>query len=104
VSVLDGATVAVETKEPTKQFEGVETSATDYQFDPAGLNEGPGSNFIVLDDPEVLLAEEATWLDPDEMVLGVELAGEARAYPLAQMAYHHVVNDVIGGNPYLVTY
>lgn len=73
-------------------------------FNPQGLSAGPGSNFVVLDDPKIVTAEAATWLDPQAMVLGVEYGGEARAYPLAQMAYHHIVNDQIAGLPYLVTY
>jgi hypothetical protein len=41
---------------------------------------------------------------PDEApVVGVESAGEARAYPLAVLDWHEVVNDTLGG-PLLVTY
>jgi len=29
---------------------------------------------------------------------------DARAYPISQMAYHHILNDVIGGVPIAVTY
>jgi hypothetical protein len=42
-------------------------------------------------------------LDGD-MVLAVELNGDAAAYPIRQIAYHHVVQDTIGGIPVLVTY
>jgi len=34
----------------------------------------------------------------------VELNGEAVAYPVRQMAYHHVINDVVGGKPITATY
>ena len=34
----------------------------------------------------------------------VERGGEARAYPISQIEYHHIVNDTIAGEPYLVTY
>jgi hypothetical protein len=37
-------------------------------------------------------------------VIGVALGGEARAYPVHAMEYHQVVNDVIGGEPVVVTY
>jgi hypothetical protein len=30
--------------------------------------------------------------------------GEARAYPLFMMTFHHVSNDVLGGESYLVTF
>jgi hypothetical protein len=40
----------------------------------------------------------------DDMVLGVQVASEAHAYPVRAMAYHHVVNDVIAGEPIVATY
>jgi hypothetical protein len=43
-------------------------------------------------------------LDPKEMVMAVRFGNDARAYPIREMAYHHVVNDVVGGVPIAVTY
>jgi hypothetical protein len=43
-------------------------------------------------------------LGPSEMVLAVRFGDDARAYPILEMAYHHVVNDVVGGVPIAVTY
>lgn len=40
----------------------------------------------------------------DRLVVGVEVNGEARAYPLQFIGYHHHVSDSIGGRPVLVTY
>lgn len=40
----------------------------------------------------------------DKLVLGVEINGEAKAYPLQLIGYHHQVSDTIGGMPVLVTY
>ena len=41
---------------------------------------------------------------PDSLVLGAELNGESRAYLLSMMSFHHVANDELGGEPYLVTF
>ncbi len=41
---------------------------------------------------------------PSEMVMAVSFNGDARAYPIFEMAYHHVLNDVVGGVPIAVTY
>jgi hypothetical protein len=49
-------------------------------------------------------AESASKLDKSEMVLAIAFAGDQRAYPISQMAYHHIVNDVVGGVPVAVTY
>jgi len=48
--------------------------------------------------------EAASKLDKGEMILAVRFGDDARAYPISQMAYHHVVNDVVGGVPIAVTY
>lgn len=74
-------------------------------FDDDYLAGGPGRGFVVLDDPEMVMASEATWLLPDEIVLGVvHPSGAAQAFPIGQMAYHHIANTTIAGEPYLVTY
>jgi hypothetical protein len=38
------------------------------------------------------------------MVIGVENNGEARAYPIRFLVYHHQVQDTVGGKPVIVTY
>jgi Protein of unknown function (DUF3179) len=43
-------------------------------------------------------------VDPSEMVMAVNFNGDRRAYPVFEMAYHHVLNDVVGGVPIAVTY
>jgi membrane protease YdiL (CAAX protease family) len=48
--------------------------------------------------------EAQSKLDSGEMVLTIRFAGDARAYPIREMAYHHVVNDVVAGIPVAVTY
>ncbi len=50
------------------------------------------------------LAQSESKLDPKEMILAVRFGSDARAYPISQMAYHHVVNDVVAGVPIAVTY
>jgi hypothetical protein len=50
------------------------------------------------------LAQSDSKLDSKEMIMAVNLGGDARAYPISQMAYHHVLNDVVGGVPVTVTY
>ncbi len=56
--------------------------------------------------PNALFASvnDAGFVSDGEMVLAVELNGDAAAYPVRQIAYHHVVQDTIGGIPVLVTY
>ena len=41
---------------------------------------------------------------PERLVIGIDLGGEARAYPIQLIGYHHQVRDVVGGQPVMVTY
>src|ERR1035438_6294472 len=43
-------------------------------------------------------------LDGAEKVIAVRVGGEARAYPIRSMSYHHVANDVVGGTAIVATY
>lgn len=47
---------------------------------------------------------ETDFVADDDMVMAVEINGESVAYPIRQMAYHHVVQDVVGGKPITATY
>ena len=49
-------------------------------------------------------AESSSKLDTKEMILAVHYGDDARAYPISQMAYHHILNDIVGGVPIAVTY
>jgi hypothetical protein len=73
-------------------------------FNEDGFFPSARTQFISLDDPVMIPAAQATWLKPGELVIGVVQNGDARAYPISQAAYHHIINDTIGGEPYLVTY
>ncbi len=52
----------------------------------------------------VFAAVRQVKLDPDDNVLAVKLGGNARAYPVRLIAYHHIINDVVGGVPIAATY
>ncbi|SCZ54642.1 DUF3179 domain-containing (seleno)protein [Epibacterium ulvae] len=56
------------------------------------------------DNPEVTSAEEATWLDDDDVVFGVEVNGEYRAYPRQIMEVREMVNDTLGGRDLGIPY
>ena len=46
----------------------------------------------------------ASKLDSGEMILAVRHGDDARAYPIREMAYHHVLNDTVDGVPIVATY
>jgi hypothetical protein len=49
-------------------------------------------------------ANAATFVADADLVMAVARNGEAAAYPIRQLAYHHLVQDTVGGVPIVVTY
>jgi len=56
------------------------------------------------DNPKVSSAEEATWLEDDDIVFGITVNGEARAYPRRIMEVREMVNDTLGGRDLGIPY
>ena len=57
-----------------------------------------------LDNPTLIAATKASYLRDDDLVFGVSINGDARAYPLRIMGWHEMFNDVIGGVPVALAY
>jgi len=53
---------------------------------------------------KVLVKAAQNKIDKDQLVLGVYLGTEAKAYPIEIIGYHHQVRDTVGGQPIMVTY
>ncbi|MEE2945557.1 MAG: DUF3179 domain-containing (seleno)protein [Pseudomonadota bacterium] len=56
------------------------------------------------DNPEVQSAEEAKWLKNRDIVFGIEVNGEYRAYPRQIMEVREMVNDTLGGRDLAIPY
>ncbi|MEM6867806.1 MAG: DUF3179 domain-containing protein [Cyanobacteria bacterium P01_C01_bin.121] len=68
------------------------------------LNGGPPKDGIPsIDAPEFDTAA-TTPFQEDELVIGMVLNGEAKAYPYNVMNWHEIVNDTVGGVNVTVTY
>ena len=57
-----------------------------------------------LDRPKMIAATAADYLRDDDLIFGVEINGDARAYPLRIMGWHEMFNEVIGGVPVALAY
>ena len=64
----------------------------------------PKDGIPSLDNPPVLPADQAFYLNPNDRVFGVSFNGEHRAYPLRVMNPHEMANDVVGGVPFALAY
>lgn len=63
----------------------------------------PQNMFRLPTDPEYASAE-ANKVSGGKLIVGVEIDGIAKAYPLEIIAYHHQIRDKIGRSDVLVTY
>ncbi|MES0861844.1 DUF3179 domain-containing protein [Ruegeria sp. SCPT10] len=57
-----------------------------------------------LDNPTLISAADASYLKGDDLVFGVSINGDVRAYPLRIMGWHEMFNEVIGGVPVALAY
>ena len=65
----------------------------------------PRDGIPAIDNPQFVSAAEAdTAYDPDELVIGVEFNGDARAYSVPLLSNHEIVNDTVGGEKIAVTW
>ena len=64
----------------------------------------PRDGIPALFSPAMVSASEAGFLEEDEKVLGLEIEGDARAYPLRILSWHELVNDTVGGRAVLVSW
>ena len=56
-------------------------------------------------DPKHVTIEDAdTWIEDQEPVVTLEIAGDARAYPLQILTWHEIANDIVGDVPVAVTF
>lgn len=69
------------------------------------IDGGPGRDGIPsIEDPKFKTAADVTMLSDDDLVIGVKVGSQVRAYPNIIMTYHEIVNDVIGGTPVAITF
>ena len=73
--------------------------------DTAQANTMPGRRAytLPLNNPDMIPAARASYMADDDVVLGIILHGQARAYPWWLVSNYHVVNDTVDQDPLLLT-
>lgn len=64
----------------------------------------PKDGIPPIDTPSFRPVPAITDLTDRDPVIGLEIGGDARAYPLRILIWHEIVNDTVGGLPVAVTY
>ena len=54
--------------------------------------------------PNFIRPDQVDFLEKGDQVIGVEVNGTAKAYPLKILNWHEVVNDTVNGIPIVVTF
>lgn len=116
VAIAAGALLAVVVLDPDRG----DTAAVDYGSDvdpsavpdpyaageamPHGYSQLLGRDLIrPVYQPRFVAADAVDWPD-DADVIGVEIGGEAKAYPVSFLTFREMVNDELGDQPILVTW
>jgi len=71
---------------------------------PYDTTDDPCNCIPAADNPETSSAAAATWLDDDDIIFGIVVNGEARAYPRRIMEVREMVNDTVGGRDLGIPY
>jgi hypothetical protein len=64
----------------------------------------PRDGIPAIDRPMFIMGSEADYLDDTDRVLGIYRNGIAKAYPVAILNWHEIVNDRIGREPIVITF
>lgn len=64
----------------------------------------PRDGIPALTNPEFIDADEADYLSSDNLIVGLVIDGEPRAYPVRILNYHEIINDSVQGKVVCVTY
>ena len=96
--------IAAITVAASSQLDEFDTSSHSIPLEDI-LSGGPPKDGIpALHEPQFIPASAASFLRPDDRVIGIAHDDEAKAYPIRILNWHEVVNDVLGSEPIVVTY
>lgn len=64
----------------------------------------PKDGIPSIDNPKFVKAQDAQFVSDGDFVIGLDINGETKAYPLFILVWHEIVNDRFGNTPVAVTY
>jgi len=105
---LAGALIVLTHRSINRTPTGPVLQAGDSAFDPIRADEIqtilPEDAIPAIVKPTYLTAAAAADMRDSEEVIGLAINGDARAFPIATLSAHEIVDDVIGGQPIAVTW
>ena len=64
----------------------------------------PKDGIPSIDNPVFANVPDSHFMSDSDTIIGLEINGDAKAYPLFILVWHEIVNDNVGGTPVAVTY
>jgi hypothetical protein len=101
--VLAASGPAAAASGPARTLNGFTLDSRTIDADEIRAGGPPRDGIPALDAPPHVPIVAAPW-PADEIVLGLVVGDEARAYPVSILSWHELVNDELGGRPVLVSY
>ncbi|MCP4487872.1 MAG: DUF3179 domain-containing protein [Gammaproteobacteria bacterium] len=89
------------------------TATSDNGFDLANaviptaeiLHGGPPKDGIpAISNPKLIAANQASYIDDEDRIIGIDVDGVAKAYPISILNWHEIVNDKINDQHFAITY
>ncbi|MCP4188652.1 MAG: DUF3179 domain-containing protein [Gammaproteobacteria bacterium] len=69
------------------------------------LHGGPPKDGIpAISNPKLITADKARYIDDQDRIVGININGIAKAYPIAILNWHEIVNDKINNQHFAITY
>ncbi len=89
---------------PRQRRPAFDFSAITVPVDEIHAGGPPKDGIPALTNPGFITARGATYLRPEDRVIGVVASDQAKAYPLKILNHHEIINDRVGDLPVAVTY
>ena len=89
---------------PAQRLNGFDVSNASIPLSAIKSGGPPRDGIPALQQPAFIAADQPGAPQPQQRVLGLTINGDARAYPIAILNWHELVNDQVGGQPVLISY
>ena len=96
---------STDTSLPTDTIPATDTASPTPERELEIITLLPKDGIPAIDNPVFISVDEAdSQYEPDELVIGVQFDGDARAYSIPLLSSHEIVNDTVGGRKIAVTW
>jgi len=104
ITIGSPATIAVDSK--SAELTIMETNGVKHNIPLDKIKGGgpPKDGIPSIDSPVFVDIQGSHFMSDSDTVIGLEINGEAKAYPIFILVWHEIVNDKVGGTPVSVTY